>query len=175
MKNKLVLFIMVCPCCCGYSGSAALTSTYSTNLVWEQKSKPVLHEDMLALELVAEGLGSPTSMRFLDDGTILILEKNNGQVRVVLDGKLLEEPAIQVEVANGAEQGLLGIATWTEKNYTTSVFLYLTENYEDKTRNRVYKYIYDNTRRTLENKTLVLDLPADPGPFHNGGNSNWAS
>ena len=98
---------------------------------------------MLALELVAEGLGSPISMRFLDDGTILILEKNNGQVRVVLDGKLLEEPAIQVEVANGAEQGLLGIATWTEKNYTTSVFLYLTENYEDKTRNRVYKYIYD--------------------------------
>jgi hypothetical protein len=36
-----------------------LMSTYSTNLVWEQKSEPVLHEDMLALELVAEGLGSP--------------------------------------------------------------------------------------------------------------------
>ena len=169
VKNKLVLFIMVAAAVVGIAVVPLLMSTYSTNLVWEQKSKPVLHEDMLALELVAEGLGSPTSMRFLDDGTILVLEKNNGQVRVVLDGKLLEEPAIQVEVANGAEQGLLGIATWTEKNYTTSVFLYLTENYEDKTRNRVYKYIYDEYEKTLENKTLVLDLPADPGPFHNGG------
>jgi hypothetical protein len=32
-----------------------------------------LHDDMLALELVAEGLYLPTSMRFLDDGTILVL------------------------------------------------------------------------------------------------------
>jgi glucose/arabinose dehydrogenase len=145
-----------------------LMSINPTTVVWAPKSGPVLYDDMLVLELVAEGLDLPTSMRFLDDGTILVLEKNNGQVRVVSDGKLLEEPAIDVEVATGAEQGLLGIAIWNGEN-DTAVFLYLTENYEDKTRNVVYKYIYDEKEKTLENMTLVLELPGELGPFHNGG------
>ena len=145
-----------------------LMSINPTTIIWGPKSGPVLHDDMLALELVAEGLDLPTSMRFLDDGTILVLEKNNGQVRVVSDGKLLEEPAIDVEVATAVEQGLLGIAIWNGEN-DTSVFLYLTENYEDKTRNVIYKYIYDENEKTLENMTLVLELPGEPGPFHNGG------
>jgi glucose/arabinose dehydrogenase len=146
-----------------------LMSANPTIIVWGPEGGPMLHDDTLAVELIAEGLDSPTSMRFLDNGTILVLEKNNGQVRVVLDGKLQVEPAIQVEVATGAEQGLLGIAIWKGKNDTTSVFLYLTENYQDKTRNLVYKYIYDENEKTLENRTLVLDLPGEPGPFHNGG------
>ena len=145
-----------------------LMSINPTTIIWGPKSGPVLHDDMLALELVAEGLDLPTSMRFLDDGTILVLEKNNGQVRVVSDGKLLDEPAIDVEVANAVEQGLLGIAIWNGEN-DTSVFLYLTENYEDKTRNVVYKYNYDENEKILENMTLVLVLPGEPGPFHNGG------
>ena len=145
-----------------------LMSINPTTIIWGPKSGPVLHDDMLALELVVEGLDLPTSMRFLDDGTILVLEKNNGQVRVVSDGKLLDEPAIDVEVATAVEQGLLGIAIWNGEN-DTSVFLYLTENYEDKTRNVVYKYIYDENEKILENMTLVLVLPGEPGPFHNGG------
>jgi len=145
-----------------------LMSINPTTIIWGPKSGPVLHDDMLALELVVEGLDLPTSMRFLDDGTILVLEKNNGQVRVVSDGKLLDEPAIDVEVATAVEQGLLGIAIWNGEN-DTSVYLYLTENYEDKTRNVIYKYIYDENEKTLENMTLVLELPGEPGPFHNGG------
>jgi aldose sugar dehydrogenase len=145
-----------------------LVSADPITIVVGPKSIPVLHDDTLAVELVAEGLDSPTSMSFLDDGSILVLEKNSGKVRIVSDGEILNEPATEMEVANGAEQGLLGIATWNEFN-DTSVFVFLTEKYEDKTRNHVYKYIYDKNKRTLENKTLLLDLPGEPGPFHNGG------
>jgi aldose sugar dehydrogenase len=134
---------------------------------------PILHDDTLSVELVAEGLDLPTSMHFLDDDTVLVLEKNKGQVRVVLDGKLLEEPAVQVDVATGPEQGLLGIAIWNGKkkdDTTSSVFLYMTEkNYQENTRNLVYKYFYDENEKRLENKTVILDLPGEPGPFHNGG------
>jgi aldose sugar dehydrogenase len=141
-----------------------------TIIVWGPGGGPMLHDDTLDVQLVAEGLDSPTSMRFLDEDTLLVLEKNKGQVRVVLDGKLLEDPAIQVEVATGAEQGLLGIEIWDGNNEgATSVFLYLTENYNDKPRNLVYKYIYDQNEKALENKTLILDLQGEPGPFHNGG------
>ncbi len=171
MKNKFVLSIIVAAVAASVTGivvALVLMSISPTTIVWEPKSGPVLHDGMLAVELVAEGLDLPTSMHFLDDDTILVLEKNKGQVRIVFDGKLLEEPAIEVEVATGAEQGLLGIAIWNEQN-GPSVFLYLTENHEDKTRNLIYKYIYDEDEKTLNNKTLVLDLPGEPGPFHNGG------
>jgi glucose/arabinose dehydrogenase len=170
MRTKFLLSIVVFAAAtvAGIVLALFLMSINPTTIIWGPKSGPVLHDDMLALELVAEGLDLPTSMRFLDDGTILVLEKNNGQVRVVSDGKLLDEPAIDVEVATAVEQGLLGIAIWNGEN-DTSVFLYLTENYEDKTRNVIYKYIYDENEKTLENMTLVLELPGEPGPFHNGG------
>jgi glucose/arabinose dehydrogenase len=141
---------------------------------------PTLHDDTLAIELVAEELNSPTSMRFLDDSTLLVLEKNEGRVRVVSDGDLLEEPAIEVEVVTGPEQGLLGIATTsnggdkdddnTATTTSSSVFLYLTErNYQENSRNFVYKYLYDEDEKRLENGTVILELPGEPGPFHNGG------
>jgi aldose sugar dehydrogenase len=170
MRTKFLLSIVVFAAAtvAGIVLALFLMSINPTTIIWGPKSGPVLHDDMLTLELVVEGLDSPTSMRFLDDGTILVLEKNNGQVRVVSDGKLLDEPAIDVEVATAVEQGLLGIAIWNGEN-DTSVFLYLTENYEDKTRNVIYKYIYDENGKTLENMTLVLELPGEPGPFHNGG------
>jgi glucose/arabinose dehydrogenase len=170
MRTKFLLSIVVFTAAtvAGLVLALFLMSINPTTIIWGPKSGPVLHDDMLALELVAEGLDLPTSMRFLDDGTILVLEKNNGQVRVVSDGKLLDEPAIDVEVATAVEQGLLGIAIWNGEN-DTSVFLYLTENYEDKTRNVIYKYFYDKNEKILENMTLVLELPGEPGPFHNGG------
>jgi aldose sugar dehydrogenase len=170
MRTKFLLSIVVFAAAtvAGIVLALFLMSINPTTIIWGPKSGPVLHDDMLALELVVEGLDLPTSMRFLDDGTILVLEKNNGQVRVVSDGKLLDEPAIDVEVATAVEQGLLGIAIWNGEN-DTSVFLYLTENYEDKTRNVVYKYNYEENEKILENMTLVLVLPGEPGPFHNGG------
>jgi glucose/arabinose dehydrogenase len=147
-----------------------LMCTNPSIIVWGPEGGPMLHDDTLDVQLVADGLDSPTSMRFLDETTLLVLEKDKGQVRVLLDGKLLEEPAIQLEVATGPEQGLLGIEIWNGNNDTTSsVFLYLTESYHGKPRNVVYKYLYNENNKTLENKTLILDLPGEPGPFHNGG------
>src|SRR5918993_2456400 len=134
MSIKIILSIMVVAAAAVAIIAVVLflMSTNPTIIVWGPEDVPKLHDDMLAVELVAEGLDSPTSMRFLDDGTLLVLEKNNGQVRAVLDGKIIEEPAIQLEVATGPEQGLLGIAIWNgENDTTTSVFLYLTENYHD--------------------------------------------
>jgi glucose/arabinose dehydrogenase len=173
MRTKFLLSVIVVAsvAIAGLTVVLSLSSTNSSIIVWRPEGGPVLHDDSLAVELVAEGLDSPTSMRFLDDDTLLVLEKNKGQVRLFSDGKVLEAPAIQVDVATGPEQGLLGIAIWNRRNETTpAVFLYLTEeNHDNKPRNLVYKYVYDENEKTLENKTVILDLPGEPGPFHNGG------
>jgi aldose sugar dehydrogenase len=174
MRTKFVLSVIIVACVVISSIAVLLLFVRSTNpAAIIVRGGPTLHDDTLAVELVADGLDSPSSMQFLDDGTLLVLEKNEGRVRVVLDGRLLEKPAIQVEVATGPEQGLLGIAIWKgddDNTTTTSVFLYLTEkNFQGKSRNLVYKYLYNENEKTLENKTIILDLPGEPGPFHNGG------
>jgi len=170
MKDKFASYIRITAvaAAAGIVVTLFLISTEPIPNVISPKGSLVLHDETLAVDLVTEGLDSPTGMSFIDNGSILVLEKNSGRVRIVSDGKLLNEPAIEIEVAKGAEQGLLGIATWKEVN-DTSVFLFLTEKYEDKIRNHVYKYIYNENKKTLENKTLLLELPGEPGPFHNGG------
>ena len=158
MKDKFAFYIRITAIAAavGIVVTLFLMSTEPMSSVISPKGSPVLHDETLAVDLVAEGLDSPTSMSFIDNGSILVLEKNSGRVRIVSDGKLLNEPVIEIEVAEGAEQGLLGIATWKEVN-DTSVFLFLTEKYEDKIRNHVYKYIYNPNKKTLETETLLLD------------------
>jgi aldose sugar dehydrogenase len=172
VRTKFLLSVIVAPVAlASLLVMLFLSFTNPAIFLWKQENIPVLHDGTLAVELIAQGLNSPTSMQFLDDDTLLVLEKNMGQVRVVLDGKLQQAPAVQIDVATGPEQGLLGIAIWDGAgDSAASVFLYLTEKDQyNKPRNLVYKYLYDENAKTLENKTLILDLPGEPGPFHNGG------
>jgi len=120
-------------------------------------------------------------MAFLDDNNILILEKE-GQVRLVSNGMLQEQPVLQIPVDSKNERGLLGIAV-LKNNDTASpsssggggggsdtsaiVFLYFTEQGEDELRNRVYKYSWNGG--SLVGPSLILDLPAGPGTNHQGG------
>ena len=135
---------------------------YPGNSVQQQDGAPVLSDESLRIELVAEGLSFPTSMQFLGDD-ILVLQKE-GQVRLVSQGRLYDEPLLQLDVASEAEQGLLGIAAWDD-----SVLLYFTALDAGELKNRIFDYDYDRDEKVLENGTLVMDLPGEPGPFHNGG------
>src|SRR5688500_655022 len=70
---------------------------------------PSVDDPRLSVELVDDGLIFPTTMAFLDEDILLVLEKDNGTVRVVEDGELQEEPMLDVAVANDNERGMLGI------------------------------------------------------------------
>jgi glucose/arabinose dehydrogenase len=138
---------------------------------------PTIRDDRLVVQEVIEGLNFPTSMAFLDYKTILVLEKN-GAVRVVVDGVLHDQPLLEIPVRTEGERGLLGIAIIDENGDGTimtaedgskkSVFLYLTEvDEENLPRNRVYRYDWQDG--SLTNPSMILDLPATPGVYHNGG------
>ncbi|HEX2471620.1 MAG TPA: PQQ-dependent sugar dehydrogenase, partial [Nitrososphaera sp.] len=131
----------------------------------------------LTVEQVAGGLISPTTMAFLDEDTILVLEKENGRVMMIEDGELQPEPLLDVAVANDGDRGILGTAVSRENDTTTYVFLYFTESGggvdgDDMqgvppAGNRLYRYELQGDQ--LVNPTLLLDLPALPGPRYNGG------
>lgn len=184
------------------------------------------HRGIISVDLFAEGLSRPTSMAFIDDATILVLEKDIGNIRKITDGVLEIEPVLQMNVDSTAERGLLGIAVLREEkrentnvnanlgnDYRSSrtsltlnttlpssmssycdcsVFIYFTQKNEDtratttaidnfstghnnissgnsssSLRNMIYKYDWDG--KSLTNPELLLDLPAEPGPYHNGG------
>lgn len=135
-----------------------------------------VNDQNLNVESFVEGLNSPTSMAFLDNNNILVLEKN-GLVRLVSNGQLQSQPVLEVSVNTQSERGLLGIAVQESNSIdnssihnvnTKNVFLYYTEAGEDgELQNRVYKYTWNG--QALENPVLLLDLPAIPGPNHDGG------
>jgi glucose/arabinose dehydrogenase len=136
---------------------------------------PEVSDSSLKVEEVAEGLQVPTTMAFLGPDDFLILEKDKGTVMRVNRGIVTDMPLLDVDVANSIERGMCGIAV-SKNDFSTNVYLYFTEidgnDGSDRTGkapvgNRLYKYELVDNR--LVNPVLLLDLPADPGPRHNGG------
>lgn len=179
MKTRLDFFVMVL---ITVAISLSFVSLQNVLLVFAQ---PTISDPSLKAELVVGGLSSPTSMGFLDNNNILLLEKE-GNVRLVSNGQLQQEPVLQLSgVETNNERGLLGIAIMNNSNSTSSssnsgigesknIFLYVTENQaqtgvqtDGEVRNRVYSYRWDGN--SLTNPQLLLDLPSGPGTNHQGG------
>jgi aldose sugar dehydrogenase len=140
-----------------------------------EEGKPKILDSHLKVEQVVGGLDTPTTMAFLGPNDILVLEKDKGTVQRIVNGKLQGQPLLDVNVATSVERGMCGIAI-SKHDSKTYVFLYYTEisgndgadrQGEEPMGNRLYRYeLVDNK---LINPTLLLDLPATPGPRHNGG------
>jgi glucose/arabinose dehydrogenase len=145
----------------------------------------IINDPNLKTEVVTRGLELPISMTFLGPDDILVLEKNKGTVQRIINGTMLPEPLIDLNVGNVRERGLLGIAiasknengdrnrTTSNTTNTTHVFLYLTESKDgdndtpEPLSNRLYRYDLENNR--LVNPKLLLELPLTPKTIHNGG------
>jgi aldose sugar dehydrogenase len=159
----------------------SFTLVLATGLLFQYQFSTALAQSVedqnLNVEAFVEGLNLPTSMAFLDSNNILVLEKD-GLVRLVSNGQLQPQPVLEIPVDSQSERGLLGIAvqenTNTDNNSnkngdTKNVFLYYTivDQDSDELKNMIYKYTWNG--QTLENPTLLLELPAIPGPNHDGG------
>src|SRR5919202_6284101 len=134
-------------------------------------AQPTIAKDPnLKVELVTQGLRSPTSMAFLGPNDILVLEKESGIVQRIIDGKMLPQPLLQVPVSTTSERGMLGIATAKHSNGPMYVFLYYTKDGgggPQSLANVLYRYELSNDQ--LINPKLLLNLPALRGPNHDGG------
>jgi glucose/arabinose dehydrogenase len=141
---------------------------------------PSVKDTNLKVVTVVTGLHSPTSMAFLGPNDILVLEKNTGLVKRIKNGAVLPGSLLDVSVASDSERGLLGIdvAKVSGSASQFSVFLYYTLASKDggtPIANRIYKYDLvigpslgpSQGRMTLS--ALILNLPATPGPNHDGG------
>ena len=142
-----------------------------------EEGTAAVSDSNLEVEEVAAGLELPTTMAFLGSDDILVLEKEKGTVQRIIDGQIQPEPLLDINVAGAVERCMCGIAISTDTPGHTYVFLYYTEaesaDRDDMTDgkaplgNRLYRYELVNDK--LVDPKLLLDLPANPGPRHNGG------
>ena len=159
----------------------SFTLVLATGLLFQYQFPLVIaqtvNDQNLNVETYVEGLNLPTSMAFLDSNNILVLEKD-GLVRLVSNGQLQPQPILEIPVDSQSERGLLGIAVQeatsrdnnsSQNGDTKNIFLYYTivDQDSDELKNMVYKYTWNG--QTLENPTPILNLPAIPGPNHDGG------
>jgi aldose sugar dehydrogenase len=152
-----------------------MNSSYSISRFCEKKDcrTPTVRDDDLTVKLVTDGLDSPTSMAFLDNNNILVLEKNTGMIKRVVNGVLLHDPLLKLNVVGKDppdERGLVGIAITKEKNQSTYVFLYYTDSIEsekDSGINRIYRYEFVNNK--LIKPKLFFELPKWPSYRHISG------
>src|SRR5215212_11262969 len=149
--------------------------------IGREEEKPSIKDPNLGVQLVySDGLEFPTSMAFLGSDDILVLEKEKGTVQRIVNGKMLPAPVLTVNVATQVERCMCGIAVSKSDIGNVYVFLYFTEagasgsgtdgtisSTSEPIGNRLYRYEWINNQ--LVNPKLLLDLPAIPGPRHNGG------
>ena len=135
----------------------SLVIIVQNNLLYAQ---PSLRDPNLTVESFVSGISFPTSMLFLDENNILVLEKD-GNVRLVSNGMLQAQPLVSLTVDTKNERGLLGAERVGE-----SVFLYATVK-DGEVINRIYKYTLAGAE--LTNEQVFMDLPGTPATNHQGG------
>jgi glucose/arabinose dehydrogenase len=152
-----------------------------------QYTLPELGDSSLKVETVYQGISFPSAMSFLGSNDILVLEKDQGTVKRIVNGVMIQEPLLDAAVSSKGERGMLGIAIsenpsnnnkGSKTGEVTDIFLYYTESSIgiDDTNgeplgSRVYRYQLSDNQ--LINEELILDILVEFSSktgYHVGGN-----
>jgi glucose/arabinose dehydrogenase len=141
----------------------------------------ILLDPKLKFDLVFEGLKNPTSMAFLGENDILVLQENKGTVKRIVNGKMLPDNLLDVNVATESGKGMLGIVVSKNgRSESTYVFLYFIESstlkeHDSQTGEKARLYRYELKDNKLIHPKLLLDVSDSrdvgniPSGFQNGG------
>jgi glucose/arabinose dehydrogenase len=121
-----------------------------------------------AQEVVATGLISPTEMDVAPDGRIFVSQQT-GQLRVIKNGKLLDQPFVSLTVGANGERGLLGVTFDPDFAANHYVYAYYTAK-SPTTHNRISRFTANGDVAQPGSEVTILDLPTlSSSTSHNGG------
>jgi aldose sugar dehydrogenase len=164
-----------------YIGYSFTVSAETLQTAENNSNFPKLKDPNLKVKEIVKGFFMPTSISFIGDDDFIVTQKN-GTVSRVINNSLTDKPLLNLNVASGYYQGLLGSAV--SKNVTsnsTYVFLsYIEANNKNSFNNantldaniekfghKIYRY--ELVGNKLTHPKLLLELPSSPGPENNGG------
>jgi aldose sugar dehydrogenase len=140
---------------------------------------PTLLDANLELRTRGSGFVTPTSIAFLGANDILVLEKNTGMVKRVVNG-VVTATVLDLAVNFASERGLLGIALHPDFPANPSVYLFWTESTTGADTdvlsatpllgNRVDRFLWNGSTLTLAGNLIRLraiqqDLTTVTTPF----------
>lgn len=117
-------------------------------------------------------LNAPTGFVFLEPNKFLVTEKNTGIVQIMEDG-VVTGNALDLNVSNNSERGLLSIELDPEFSTNNLVYLFYSarstsgDGSGSILANRVSRFTWNGTN--LVSEQILIDLPGTPGPNHDGG------
>ena len=86
-----------------------LTSNDILTYAEENKTNNIVIKDAdLIIEEYLSGLNLPVMIDFIGEH-MLVVEKDEGTIKIIKNGVLISEPVLQLEVSNASEEGLIGI------------------------------------------------------------------
>ena len=137
-----------------------------------QADGPAMLDTRLAVRPVVTDLVTPISLAFLGPNDLLILEKNTGLVRRVVDGQI-QDTVLDLAVNFGSERGLLGIALHPNFPTNPGVYLYWTESTTGADTdvlsetpllgNRVDRYVWNGSALTFDRNLIRLRALQEDG------------
>ena len=150
-----------------------------------QGDPPEMTDSRLAVRPVGTGFTTPTGMAFLGANDFLVIEKNTGLVKRVVNGTV-QATSLDLDVNNFSERGLLGIALHPQFPTNPGVYLYWTESTTGADTsvpsatsllgNRVDRYVWNGSTSTLafdRNLIRIRAIQQDAGQpergNHDGG------
>lgn len=140
-------------------------------------AEPTITNTHFRIERIFSENFEPSSMAFVGQDDILVLDRDEGKVYRVIQG-INSATLLDVNVGTDGYRGLLGVVATVNENESINVFLYFTESPkndgDDVSKNPVNPlgnrmYRYDLVDNKLINPKQLLELPALPGPRHAGG------
>jgi aldose sugar dehydrogenase len=112
------------------------------------------------------GLDFPVDMAWVPGGRRLFFtEKNTGRVRVLVGGRLLARPCVDLAVRSDGERGALGIALHPRFRRNHYLYVYFTR--AAPVENRVVRFTVRANRCTAA-RPILTGIPSTSG-YHNGG------
>jgi aldose sugar dehydrogenase len=152
----------------------------SIRLIYENPDFVILKNDKkdLVLEKLSGNLKFPSNIAVIGKDDILVSEKKTGLIHRIVNGKMIPQPVLDVNVATKGERGVLGISA--VKNTTSNsvyVFLYYTQavakdgddvnGYRTPVGNMLYRYELVNNK--LVNPKLMLSMQTGSPDDNNVG------
>ena len=115
---------------------------------------PIQVPDGFRIETVATGLTGATALETLDDGRILICEQP-GNLRVIKNGQLLEEPMLSIDVENYWERGLIGVTVHPDFPTTPYVYVCYVAK-EPYSHHRISRFRVDGDVAVADSEEILL-------------------
>jgi aldose sugar dehydrogenase len=107
------------------AATAAITALVAGALTAPAAAQPSLVDPNLGVRTAASGLVTPSTMAFIGPNDFLVLEKNTGAVKRVVNS-VVQGTVLDLSVNFGSERGLLGIALHPGFPMNPGVYLYWT-------------------------------------------------